>query len=57
MRLAVLLIAASLAAACARQPAPASPSTLTPASAVLTEPLRPCDDGGDGGVLIHGVCL
>lgn len=57
MRLAVLLIAASLAAACARQPAPATQVGMTPAAAVQTEPLRPCDDGGDGGVLIHGVCL
>ena len=46
MKLAFLLIAATLAAACARhEPAPYGP------------PARSCDDGGDGGVLIDGVCL
>ena len=46
MKLAVLLIAATLVAACAsHEPAPYGPSA------------RSCDDGGDGGVIIDGVCL
>jgi hypothetical protein len=46
VKLAYLLIAATLAAACAREePAPWSPAAIA------------CDDGGDGGVLIDGVCL
>lgn len=46
VRLAFLLIAAALVAACARtEPAPYGPSA------------RSCDDGGDGGVIIDGVCL
>jgi hypothetical protein len=48
VRLAFLLIAGALAAACAG-PAPAP---YAPAAAA-----RSCDDGGDGGVLIDGVCL
>ena len=42
----ILLIAASMIAACAR-PAPPERSVQ----------LRGCDDGGDGGVVIDGVCL
>ena len=46
MRLAFLLIAATLLVACARhEPAPYGPAA------------RSCDDGGDGGVIIDGVCL
>ena len=46
VRLAFLLIAATLLAACARhEPAPYGPAA------------RSCDDGGDGGVIINGVCL
>ena len=46
MKLAFLLIAATLVAACARhEPAPYGPAA------------RSCDDGGDGGVIIDGVCL
>ena len=46
VKLAFLLIAATLVAACARhEPAPYGPAP------------RSCDDGGDGGVIIDGVCL
>ena len=42
----VLLAAACMLGACAsQQPAPYGP------------PARACDDGGDGGVVIDGVCL
>lgn len=42
--LAFVLVASFLLAACAgQQPA--------------QSPVRSCDDGGDGGVLIDGVCL
>ncbi|HRO11492.1 hypothetical protein [Amaricoccus sp.] len=51
MRLAFLLVAATLAAACARQ----EPAAVRTAS-YAPQPV-PCDDGGDGGVLIDGVCL
>jgi hypothetical protein len=44
--IALLLLSAALIAACAaRQPAPYGPAA------------RACDDGGDGGVVIDGVCL
>ena len=45
-RLVLLLIAGAMLAACAR-PAPPERSVQ----------LRGCDDGGDGGVVIDGVCL
>jgi len=45
-RIVMLLIAAALIAACAR-PVPPERSVQ----------LRACDDGGDGGVVIDGVCL
>ncbi len=45
-QLALLLLASVLVAACApRQPTPYGPAA------------RACDDGGDGGVVIEGVCL
>lgn len=47
-RLVLLLIAGAMLAACAR-PAPAPPERSVE--------LRDCDDGGDGGVVIDGVCL
>ena len=46
-RLAVLFLLAALAAGCAQ-------TVETPQGAVY---LRSCDDGGDGGVVIDGVCL
>jgi hypothetical protein len=46
MPLVLLLLAGALLAACAA-PAPVSRSE---------RPIA-CDDGGDGGVVIHGVCL
>jgi hypothetical protein len=52
--LVLLLAAAALVAACGpRTPAPASQAVVTPASVKQVS----CDDGGDGGVMIHGVCL
>lgn len=43
--LALLLLASALVAGCAYQPASGTAGG------------RPCDDGGEGGVLIDGVCL
>lgn len=45
-QLVLLMVAGALLVACApRQPAPYGPAA------------RSCDDGGDGGVVIDGVCL
>ena len=54
-----LLLAASLLIACGgrRAPEPAYQPAATPAPVPVAEVLHPCDDGGDGGVLINGVCL
>ena len=46
-QLVLLLLLAALAAGCAQK-------VETPQGAVY---LRGCDDGGDGGVIIDGVCL
>jgi hypothetical protein len=46
-RLVLLLVLAAVAAGCAQK-------VETPHGAVY---LRGCDDGGDGGVIIDGVCL
>ena len=46
-RLILLLALAALASGCAE--------TVEAPSAALS--LRACDDGGDGGVIIDGVCL
>jgi hypothetical protein len=46
-RLVLLLVLAAVAAGCAQK-------VETPQGAVY---LRGCDDGGDGGVIIDGVCL
>ena len=46
-QLVLLLAAGLLAAGCAARP----PAPFAPAAA------RACDDGGDGGVVIDGVCL
>lgn len=46
-RLALLILLAALGAGCAQK-------VETPQGAVY---LRGCDDGGDGGVVIDGVCL
>jgi len=54
--LVLLLAAAALLAACGpRTPASAPQAAVTPASVALTQ--VSCDDGGNGGVVIHGVCL
>jgi hypothetical protein len=54
--LVMLLTAAALVAACGpRAPAPAAQAVVTPASVAKTQ--ISCDDGGNGGVMIHGVCL
>lgn len=46
VRTVLIALAAALIAACAaHEPAPYGP------------PARSCDDGGDGGVIIDGVCL
>jgi hypothetical protein len=46
VRTVLMTLAAALIAACAaHEPAPYGP------------PARSCDDGGDGGVIIDGVCL
>jgi hypothetical protein len=50
VRLAFLLIALALVAACARTAPAREPAPYGPAA-------RTCDDGGDGGVIIDGVCL
>jgi len=55
--LVTLLAAAALLAGCSsRAPAPAPQAVVTPASAPAGPAVR-CDDGGDGGVVINGVCL
>ncbi len=46
-RLALLLLLAAVAAGCTQK-------VETPQGAVY---LQSCDDGGDGGVVIDGVCL
>ena len=46
--LVLLLLVAALAAGCA------TTKTETPSGTVYQ---RSCDDGGDGGVIIDGVCL
>jgi hypothetical protein len=54
--LVLLVAAAALLAACGpRAPSPASQAVVTPASVAVTQ--VSCDDGGDGGVVLHGVCL
>lgn len=45
-QLVIVVVAALLCVACA--PAPQTTSSAN---------LRSCDDGGDGGVVLHGVCL
>jgi hypothetical protein len=55
--LVMLSLAGMLLAACSSSPRPAAPqAALVPTAAPVA-----CDDGGegggDGGVLIHGVCL
>lgn len=47
-----LVIALALAVACTRSDPPSSAAW----SDVAPPPAR-CDDGGDGGVMIDGVCL
>ncbi len=56
-QLVMLLVAGTLLAACSsRATAPVSQAAVAPASA-SAQALVSCDDGGDGGVIIHGVCL
>jgi hypothetical protein len=48
--------------ACTPAPQPASVPLAAPTPAAAPAPsqpmvLRRCDDGGDGGVLIDGICL
>jgi hypothetical protein len=51
--LVMLFVAGMLAAGCSPQrTAPAPQAAL----ATVQQPI-PCDDGGDGGVMLHGVCL
>jgi len=50
VKLAFLLIAATVVAACARTAPAYEPAPYGPAA-------RSCDDGGDVGVIIDGVCL
>ena len=53
--LALLLASAVLLPACGGpQPARDAPPQSPQAAPVV---LTPCDDGGDGGVMIRGVCL
>ena len=58
LRSLVMLVAAgALLAACAsKAPAPAAQTATAPA-ALPAEKLQRCDDGGEGGVMIRGVCL
>jgi hypothetical protein len=53
--LVMLMAMAALVAACGPRtpPAPATQAVVTPATVRQV----PCDDGGGGGVVIHGVCL
>jgi hypothetical protein len=44
----VIVVLAALLGAAACGPAPQTTSSAN---------LRSCDDGGDGGVVLHGVCL
>jgi hypothetical protein len=60
--LAVVLALAACVAAPERPSVPLAAPTPSPAAAAAQsspEPivLRRCDDGGDGGVLIDGICL
>lgn len=57
-----LILATGLLLACAgpHEPEPAyqpASGPAAPATQPVAQVLHPCDDGGDGGVLINGVCL
>ncbi|MFO1141045.1 MAG: hypothetical protein U1E59_01435 [Amaricoccus sp.] len=55
--LVMMAAAGALLAACASTaPAPAAQTAVAPA-AMPAEKLQRCDDGGEGGVVIGGVCL
>ena len=48
MRYLALLLAAALVTGCGEIPPPTASSQVA---------MIPCDDGGDGGVMIGGVCF
>lgn len=51
----LLLASALLISGCGGPQTPRDTSGSTPQAAPVV--LTPCDDGGDGGVVIGGVCL
>ncbi|MFO1210793.1 MAG: hypothetical protein U1E40_16515 [Amaricoccus sp.] len=55
--LVMLAAAGALLAACASTTAAPVVQTGAVPAALPAEKLQSCDDGGEGGVVIHGVCL
>lgn len=49
----LLMISATLLTACGGAPQSSGTAAARPTKVAL----KPCDDGGSGGVLIDGVCL